>query len=425
MDDPLPARPLIAVFGLGYVGCVTAAGLASLGHRVIGVDHDPKKVAAVQAGEAPFYEPGLGPLILAEIRSGRLTVASHAHEALQSADIAMVCVGTPARPDGSLDSSQIDAVAAQISAAIQGRGKPLILAVRSTVLPGLCESLVQPHFPSSSPVSFVSNPEFLREGHAVDDFFHPTLIVAGGEDAAAVRAVAALYQPLGVEPLLTRLRISEMIKYASNALKAVKIDFANEIDAICASLGIPAGQVMQTVHREQQRSRSAYLAPGFAFGGSCLTKDLRALICQARQRSIDLPLLESVLPSNERHLERGLHRILSHGAVRLGVFGLAFKAATGDVRDSPAVHLIKRLLAAGRSVRVFDPWAVLQKLSESHIEWLQAAIPSIETLSVRSLRELLDWSEQIILVHRPVAEMLDEILSSGLPVSALYAGNAE
>jgi GDP-mannose 6-dehydrogenase len=238
--------------------------------------------------------------------------------------------------------------------------------------------------------------------------------------------VADLYGKLDVEPVLTGLRTAEMIKYAWNALNAVKIDFANEMGAVCASVGIAAEPVMEAVCRERCADRSAYLRPGFAFGGSCLGKDLRALLAHARAKEMALPLLEAVVPSNERQLDRTMQALSKDGGgTRLGVFGLAFKAGTDDVRESAAVRLIARLLEAGRQVRVFDPSFELGKIYGSNLEWLRAAIPSIEEVLVRDVRAFLAWPEEILLVHRPSAELLDEILLSGVRVRALYSGNPD
>jgi len=269
----------IAVLGLGYVGCVTAACLAHVGHRVVGVDRDQFKVDTVRAGRAPFFEPGLEELVREGVAAGRLTASVSLPEALADADVALICVGTPSEKNGNLGLDQLRRVSQEIGESLSGRTKPLVVAVRSTVYPGTCEDVVLPAMGGSPLVSVVSNPEFLREGTAVRDFMEPSLLVIGGASPAAVQRVAAIYAGLPVEPSMVALRTAEMIKYACNAFHAVKISFANEIGALAGELGIDGAEVMDTLcHDHALNISRAYLKPGFAFGGSCLPKDLRALV---------------------------------------------------------------------------------------------------------------------------------------------------
>ncbi|MEO7651615.1 MAG: nucleotide sugar dehydrogenase, partial [Bryobacteraceae bacterium] len=293
----------VVVLGLGYVGCVTAACLARLGHRVTGVDKDEHKVQSVLAGNAPFYEPGLEDLVRAGVASGHLGASADVADALATADIAMICVGTPSERNGNLGLDQLRRVSEEIGRHLAVRSSRLVVAVRSTVFPGTCEEVVIPALGRHAAVQVVSNPEFLREGSAVKDFLEPSLTVVGGSDSGARELVASLYAPLGAEVSLVSLRTAEMIKYSCNAFHAVKIGFANEVGALCGELGIPAAEVMETLCRDVKLNIStAYLKPGFAFGGSCLPKDLRALVYRSGRLDLKLPLLESVLPANDQHL---------------------------------------------------------------------------------------------------------------------------
>jgi GDP-mannose 6-dehydrogenase len=320
-----------------------------VGHRVVGVDRDQFKVDTVRAGSAPFFEPGLEELVRDGVRAGRLTASVSLSEALADADVALICVGTPSEKNGNLGLDQLRRVSQEIAGALPGRNKPLVVAVRSTVYPGTCEEVVMPQMGGSPWVSVVSNPEFLREGAAVRDFMEPSLLVIGGSSAAAVHQVAAIYAGLPVEPSIVALRTAELIKYACNAFHAVKISFANEIGALAAELGIDGAEVMETLCRDRALNISAaYLKPGFAFGGSCLPKDLRALTYRASRLDLKLPLLESVLPANNAQLDRAIALALDLPSEHIGVFGLAFKENTDDLRESPVVLLLETLIGTGR-----------------------------------------------------------------------------
>jgi GDP-mannose 6-dehydrogenase len=405
----------IAVIGLGYVGCVTAACLSSIGHHVTGVDRDEHKVTSVLNGDAPFYEPGLPELVRENVAAGRLKATTSLADAVQKADIALVCVGTPSEKSGNLGLDQLRRVLGEIGQTISNRKKPLIVAIRSTVFPGTCEEVVMPALGTGAIV--VSNPEFLREGVAVKDFMEPSLIVVGGADRAAVEFAANIYHPLGFEPCLVTLRTAEMIKYACNAFHAVKIAFANEIGALSASLGVDGREVMDTVCQDVKLNASAaYLKPGFAFGGSCLPKDLRALIYRAGRLDLNLPLLESALPSNERHLARGISAVLDLPAKRLGVIGLAFKENTDDLRESPVVGLLEQLIGKGRDLRVFDPHIQLEALYGSNRNFILQSIPHIGRLMQPAVENLLEWADHLVLAQKQGAAMAAKIAASGLPV---------
>src|ERR1700685_3291468 len=411
----------VAVLGLGYVGCVSAACLAQLGYRVTVIDRDENKVNNVVNGIAPFFEPGLERLVRENAVSGRLT-ASTAISAIHDADIALVCVGTPSEKNGNLGLDQLRRVVQEIVGTLENRKKPLVLAIRSTVFPGTCEEIVLPLLSGSALVSVVSNPEFLREGVAVKDFMEPSLVVVGGDDPEAVRRVAALYSPLEVPPCLVSLRTAEMIKYACNAFHAVKISFANEIGALSARLNVDPGEVMATLCEDTKLNiSSTYLRPGFAFGGSCLPKDLRALTYRANRLDLRLPLLESARPSNQQHLQRAIDAVLDLPARRLGLIGLAFKENTDDLRESPVVSLLEQLIGKGRQVRIFDPHIQLDAIYGSNRNFILQQIPHIGRLLDNSLDQLLAWCDHVVIAQKMTPELASRVTQSGLPITDLVS----
>ncbi len=407
----------VAVLGLGYVGCVTAACLAEIGHSVTGTDRDPNKVEDVLAGRAPFYEPGLAELVARMVAASRLRATTSLVDALQDADIALIAVGTPSEKNGDMNLEQLRRVVEDIRSVLRACPKPLIVAVRSTVLPGTCEEIVSPMFAEFPDVAVVVNPEFLREGSAVQDFREPSLLVVGGDHAAAVHTIADLYAPLGVTPSLVEPRTAEMIKFACNAFHAVKVAFANEIGALCEPLQVDPHQVMQTFCRDARLNISpAYLKPGFAFGGSCLAKDLRALGYRAARLDLKLPLLESALTSNQEHLRRAIQRAIEIPAARIGIIGLAFKENTDDLRDSAVVTLLEYLIGKGRTLRVYDPHIRLNSIYGSNRNFILNAIPHIGRLLEDRIEDLLGWAEWLIVAQQPSLELAGKIRSTGLPI---------
>jgi len=407
----------VAVLGLGYVGSVTAACLAHLGHRVTGVDRDEYKVESIETGRAPFYEPGLPELIQEGRANGRLSATTLLEPAIEQAEIALICVGTPSERNGNLGLDQLRRVCSQIATALKGKDRRPIVAVRSTVFPGTCEELTAECLGGSDGFAVVSNPEFLREGNAVRDFLEPSLLVVGGNHRPAVEKVAALYQPLGVEACLVSLRTAEMIKYACNTFHALKVAFANEMGALSGALGIPGAEVMDTLCRDTKLNISpAYLKPGFAFGGSCLPKDLRALVYRAGRLDLKVPLLETVLPSNDQHLRRAIQKVMDLPAARLGVFGLAFKENTDDLRESPVVALLEHLIGKGRQIRVYDPHIRLEEIYGSNQRFVLAAIPHVANLLESRLEHMLEWAGHVVITQRPAAVAAGLIQRSGLPI---------
>jgi GDP-mannose 6-dehydrogenase len=408
-------KPAIAVFGLGYVGCVTAACFADLGYRVIGIDVDSRKVRAIEDGQSPFYEPGLEPLITKHLKSGLLTATLSTADALRDADFAFLCVGTPSAPNGNLNLDYLHKVATDISSHLDGRSKPLTVVVRSTVFPGTCDEVVIPVVEPKATV--VANPEFLREGSAVKDFMEPSLVVVGSHDRAAAERVAALYAGLPVQTSVVALRTAELIKYTCNTFHALKIAFANEIGTLSASLGLDGAEVMETVCKDTKLNISkAYMKPGFAFGGSCLPKDLRGLTYRARQLDLELPLINSVLPSNEAHISRAFRRIMEMGSRKIGVYGLAFKPNTDDLRESPGVTLIERLIGKGCDVKIYDPHIQLDAIYGSNQAFLLNALPHIGRSMEKSLHNVLAWAELIVVTQDPNAESREILAHSAVPV---------
>lgn len=411
----------IAVFGLGYVGSVTAACLASLGHRVIGVDKDEFKIRSVNEGRSPFFEPGLDELIANQLQAGRLRATTSAAAALDGTAIAIICVGTPSERNGNLGLQQLQRVVSEIASVVEHRSEQLIVAIRSTVFPGTCEEAAIPVLNNNPAISVVANPEFLREGTAVRDFMKPSLIVVGGHDEAAAAQLASIYAPLGVEPCIVSLRTAEMIKYACNAFHALKIGFANEIGALASQVGAVPDEVMQTLCRDVTLNLSpAYLKPGFAFGGSCLPKDLRALVYRASRLDLKLPLVCSIVTSNDAHLERALEQVLELPAKRIGVFGLAFKENTDDLRESPVVRLLEQLIGKGRNLRIFDPHIRLGEIYGSNQRYLLAAIPHIGNLMVSGMDELLEWADHVVVTQKPAPAYEETLRCCGLPRLDLY-----
>ena len=410
-------KQTVAVFGLGYVGCVTSACLASLGHQVRGVDKDSFTVSEVNAGRAPFFEPGVPALVQAGVEAGRLRATTSVAEALEGATVALLCVGTPSEKNGDLDLGFLRRVAEEIALWQRDSRQPLVVATRSTVFPGTGDEIEAIFRAVGGTVKIVSNPEFLREGVAVKDFREPSLLVVGGADAEAVALVAGLYTDLAVEPCLVSLKTAEMIKYACNAFHAVKIAFANEIGALAQRMGIDGAEVMETLCEDKKLNASAaYLRPGFAFGGSCLPKDLRAIVFRAGRLDVKLPMLENVLASNEQHLSRGIQAVLDTKSERVGVLGLAFKANTDDLRESPSIPLIEFLLGKGREVRVYDPHIRLEDIYGSNKNYILKAIPHVGKLLTAEVAELLEWAEVIVVTTKPEPAVIAQVRASGKKV---------
>ncbi|MFI0423397.1 nucleotide sugar dehydrogenase [Spongiactinospora sp. 9N601] len=393
----------ISVFGLGYVGSVSAACLAARGHQVIGIDANPEKVALIASGRAPVVEERIGELTAEVVRSRALRATTDVTEAIAASDVSLICVGTPSAPNGSLSTLYLERVAEQIGRTLAARapGEPRHTVVfRSTMLPGTCEELLVPILSKASQLTpgidfgVAVNPEFLREGTSVRDFYEPPKTVIGELDEESGDTVAALYEGLPGEVFRVPVSVAEMTKYVDNTFHAVKIGFANEIGAVCRALGLDSHQVMDVFLADRKLNISpAYLRPGFAFGGSCLPKDLRGLVYAARRADVAVPMLSNVLPSNEEHLRRAFELIASYGRRRIGLFGLSFKPGTDDLRESPLVELAERLLGKGYDLRIYDANVSLSRLMGANRAYIEARLPHLGELLTSSATDVMDHAE--------------------------------
>jgi GDP-mannose 6-dehydrogenase len=409
----------VSVFGLGYVGCVSAACLASRGHRVVGVDVNPVKVDLVGAGKAPVVEERIGELTARVVRDGALRATTDVVAAVAGSDVSLVCVGTPSAPNGSLSTAYLERVAEQIGDALAGCDHRHTVVFRSTMLPGTCLDLLVPILEKSSGrtagVDFgvAVNPEFLREGSSVRDFFAPPKTVIGELDAASGDAVAALYAGLPGAVFRVPIPVAEMTKYADNAFHGVKIGFANELGAICRALGVDSHRVMEVFLADRKLNISpAYLRPGFAFGGSCLPKDLRGLVHAAHRADVSVPLLAHVLPSNEEHLRRAFELVARTGKRRVGLFGLSFKPGTDDLRESPLVELAERLLGKGYDLRIYDANVSMSRLLGANRDYIEGRLPHLGQLLAGSVQEVLAHAE-VCLVGCTDPAVLDALPHGG------------
>ncbi|HWS54620.1 MAG TPA: UDP-glucose/GDP-mannose dehydrogenase family protein [Pyrinomonadaceae bacterium] len=394
----------VAVFGLGYVGCVSAACLANDGHEVVGVDVNPLKVEIVNSGKSPIVEAGVGELIAEAVAAGRLRATTGAAEAVAGSEVSLVCVGTPGNPNGSPDLTYLRRVCRDIGAALGAGAARHTVVIRSTLLPGTIEETVVPalevHSGGKAGRDFgvCMNPEFLREGSSVRDFYAPPFTLVGADDeetaAAARRLYAKINAPLHVVPV----RVAEMVKYACNSFHALKVSFANEVGNVCKALGIDSHEVMRIFCQDTKLNLSpSYLKPGFAFGGSCLPKDLRAILHRAKELDVETPVLSAILPSNRRQVARAVEMVLRTGRKRVGVLGFSFKAGTDDLRESPMVELIETLIGKGLQLAVYDRDVSLARLFGANKEYIQREIPHISNLMRGSVGEVLEHAEVVVI----------------------------
>lgn len=402
----------ISVFGLGYVGTVTAACLARDGHHVVGVDVNRHKVAVVRDGASPILEPGLSEMVRDAVAAGNLTATCDAVAAVEGTEVSLVCVGTPSNPNGSLDLSSVEHVARQIGSALAAGERYHVVAVRSTVLPGTVEERLVPILEEHSgkvageDFGVCMVPEFLREGSAVRDFDNPSVIVVGQLDGRSGDVLEGVFGTAQAPLVRPALRTAEMVKYVSNAFHALKVAFANEIGTFCKGQGIDGREVMDIFCQDRQLNISpAYLKPGFAFGGSCLPKDLRALVYSAKEQDIEAPLLRATLESNELHIRRGISLVERAGRHRVGVLGLSFKQGTDDVRESPVVPLVETLVGRGYDVHVFDETVQLGSLIGANKAFLDEQIPHIACLMCASVDELVAQSDTLVIANGGAASI--------------------
>lgn len=394
----------ISVFGLGYVGCVSSACFAKQGHRVIGVDVSQAKVDMINAGLATIVEQGIAELVAAMHGAGRLHATTDVAAAVHASTISLICVGTPSRPNGALDLSYVDRVCSQIGEALRTKKERHTVVIRSTVLPGSTEEIAGAAITRASglrPVQdfgLAMNPEFLREGTSIKDFYDPPFTVIGSDDPATADVVAALYAGIDAPVHKVDLRVAEMLKYACNCYHGLKVGFANEIGNICKALGVDSHDVMRLFCEDTKLNVSAaYLKPGFAFGGSCLPKDLRAVTHRARQLDIETPILRGTLEGNERQVTRAFEMVLATGHKRVGVLGMSFKAGTDDLRESPMVTLIERLIGKGAQVVIYDREVSSARLIGANKEYVEREIPHIWSLMRGSIAEVLADSDVVVI----------------------------
>ncbi len=394
----------LSIFGLGYVGCVSAACFAKEGNTVIGVDVSQAKVDMINAGTATIVEHGIGELVADMVGSGRLAATRDVSEAVKRSSISLICVGTPSRANGGLDLAYVQRVASDIGSAFRDKTERHTVVLRSTVLPGTTATVVVPALEEASgktagqDFDVAMNPEFLREGTSIRDFHEPPFTLIGADDPRAAEAVRALYRGIHAPVHVTATNVAEMIKYACNSFHGLKVSFANEIGSVCKALGVDSHEVMRIFCEDTKLNISpAYLRPGFAFGGSCLPKDLRAVVHKARQLDIETPLLAATLESNEKQIARVYDMVKATGARRVGVLGLAFKAGTDDLRESPLVALIERLIGKGVQLAIYDRDVSRANLIGANREYIEREIPHIWSLMRPSVRDVLDFGEAIVI----------------------------
>jgi GDP-mannose 6-dehydrogenase len=405
----------IVIFGLGYVGTVSAACLAEMGHQVVGVDINPTKVDLINQGQSPIVETGIAALVKQGVASGRLRATTNAAEALAEAQISLVCVGTPDNGNGSPLLTAVSRASQDIGRYLSRTANYHVIVIRSTILPGTMEKMIKPALEQSSgrqagrDFGLCFNPEFLREGSSIYDFHNPPFTLIGTESDQAFELVAGIYKEIGGPIIRSQIKTAEMVKFVSNAFHALKITFANEIGNICKQHDIDSHEVMNIFCQDDKLNiSSAYLKPGFAFGGSCLPKDLKALLYLGRHLDMRLPVLEAILPSNEIQIKTGLDMIAQTGKKKIGILGFSFKAGTDDLRYSAQVELIERLIGKGYQVKLFDRNVSLARLHGANKAYIESEIPHIATLMCPTVEDVLAESDVIVIGNRD--ERFTEVL---------------
>jgi GDP-mannose 6-dehydrogenase len=393
----------VSVFGLGYVGSVSAASFAADGHTVVGVDVNPDKVASLNEGRSPIVEKGLDELIRDNAANGRLRATTSTKEAVDATDLSLICVGTPSRRNGSLDLTYLERVCEQIGEALKDKASYHVVVVRSTVLPGTTHGVVIPALERTSGKTYGTgfgvtvNPEFLREGTAINDFRHPPMTLVGHNYKSDAQPTEALYTKVDAQMVNTSIRTAEMIKYASNTWHALKVCFANEVGNLCKRLDIDSHEVMDIFCRDEKLNLSSYyMKPGFAFGGSCLPKDVRAMQYRAKEVDLDMPVIQSILGSNELQIRHAIDMVVETGKKRVGLLGFSFKAGTDDLRESPIVILAEALLGKGYSLCIYDRNVSLARLVGANKEYINQQIPHLSSLLSDSIDDVIEKSEVIV-----------------------------
>jgi GDP-mannose 6-dehydrogenase len=411
----------ISIFGLGYVGAVSMACLARDGHEVVGVDLDPLKLDLIRGGRSPIVEEGIQELTAEVVLSGRVTVTNDVAEAVRATDLSFICVGTPSSPNGSQDLSAVRRVSEQIGVALKDKPGYHTVIMRSTIQPGSMAEVVQAGLESTSgkkanvDFGLGFQPEFLREGTSINDYDNPPFTVIGTEDERAANVLREVFGHLRCEFIVTSIGVAEMLKYACNAFHAVKITFANEIGRLSRSVGVDGRAVMDLVCRDTRLNISpAYMKPGFAFGGSCLPKDLRALTYVGKQNDVTTPMLGNVMGSNRAHIDHALELVTQSGKRKVGMIGLSFKPGTDDLRESPLVTVAKRLIGEGYDLRIYDPEVNLSRLIGANKRYIEESIPHIGSLMESSLEAVVEHAEALVvgLASREVKAALASVVSS-------------
>ncbi len=397
----------ISIFGLGYVGCVSAACFAKNGHTVVGVDVNAAKREILAAGRSPVVEKDLDALIADGVAHDRIRTAASVIDAVAQSDVSLICVGTPSRPNASLDLDYVARVCEEIGAALRPKSSAHVVCVRSTMLPGSTDDVVIPALergfdgPLPARVEVAVNPEFLREGSAVADFFAPPKTVVGSASENAAATIVGLYDGIEAPVFTTSIRVAETVKYVDNVFHAAKITFANEIGTVCQSAGVDSHEVMRIFASDTKLNISpAYLKPGFAFGGSCLPKDVRAMVYYGRSRDLNLPLLSSLLPSNDVQIDRAAEMIFARGKKRLAFLGISFKPGTDDLRESPLVRLIETCLGKGYEIRIVDRSVSLARLVGANKAYIEKEIPHVSRLLSTELDEVVAFADVVVVGHR-------------------------
>ncbi|MEA1969727.1 MAG: nucleotide sugar dehydrogenase [Thermodesulfobacteriota bacterium] len=394
----------ISIFGLGYVGAVSAACLAREGHGIIGVDTVSTKVDMINNGQTPIIEKDIGEIIQETVESGLLRATADVADAVNNSELSLVCVGTPSQLNGDLDTSFVRRVCENIGEVLKTKSDYHVVTIRSTILPGTMWNVVIPALEEASGKSagkdfgVCNNPEFLREGSAVYDFYHPPKTVIGTTDSQSGDLLASVYEKLDAPLIRTKVEVAEMVKYVDNVWHALKVGFGNEVGNICHSIGVDSHEVMDIFCSDTKLNISPYyLKPGFAFGGSCLPKDVRALTYKGKSLDLDLPILNAILPSNNMHVEKAIRMVVENGSRKIGFLGFSFKAGTDDLRESPVVEMIERLLGKGFDIRLYDKNVNLARLVGANKNFILNRIPHISKLMVQSMEEVLDHSEIIVI----------------------------
>ncbi|HYP02123.1 MAG TPA: nucleotide sugar dehydrogenase [Pyrinomonadaceae bacterium] len=397
----------LSVFGLGYVGCVSAACFAREGHEVTGVDVNPTKVGIINEGRSPIVEAGINELFGEMVGARRLRATTDTRDAIANSEVSLVCVGTPSNQNGSLDLTYVRRVCEEIGQVLEGKREGHVVVIRSTMLPGTIERVVVPALEAASgkragrDFGVCINPEFLREGTSLKDFYAPPFTLIGADDANVAETVKGLYAGIDAPLYVTSTKSAEMVKYACNCFHALKVSFANEIGNICAGLGIDSHEVMNVFCQDTKLNLSPYyLKPGFAFGGSCLPKDLRAIAYKAKELDLEVPVLSSILQSNRRQIERAVEMIVATGRKRIGVLGFSFKAGTDDLRESPMVTLIETLIGKGMQLAIYDRDVSLARLFGANKDYIEREIPHISQLMCASITEVLEKADVLVIGNK-------------------------